>query len=68
MKEPERLIGFVNYDDSEIAFEFDADDFVLNLYPPKELWKKYSRPFYAFSKHPIRKRCADHICTSRNGI
>lgn len=53
MKEPERLIGFVNYDDSEIAFEFDADDFVLNLYPPKELWKKYSRPFYAFSKHPI---------------
>ena len=45
MKEPERLVGFVNYDDSEIAFEFDADEFVLNLYPAKELWKKYSRPF-----------------------
>lgn len=53
MKEPERLIGFVNYDDAEIAFEFDADDFTLHLYPPKELWKKYVRPFYVFSKHQI---------------
>lgn len=53
MKEPERLIGFVNYDDTEIAFEFDADNFALNLYPTKELWKKYVRPSYVFSKHPI---------------
>jgi len=53
MKEPERLIGFVNYDDAEIAFEFDADNFALNLYPTKELWKKYVRPSYVFSKHPI---------------
>ena len=53
MKEPERLIGFVNYDNAEIAFEFDADDFTLQLYPPKELWKKYVRPFYVFSKHQI---------------
>lgn len=53
MKEPERLIGFVNYDNAEIAFEFDADNFVLNLYPTKELWKKYVQPAYVFSKHPI---------------
>ena len=45
MKEPERLIGFVNYDDAEIAFEFDADDFTLHLYPPKELWKNMYVPF-----------------------
>ena len=53
MKEPERLIGFVNYDDAEIAFEFDADEFELNLYPQKELWKKYVRPSYVLSRHPM---------------
>lgn len=53
MKEPERLIGFVNYDNAEIPFEFNADDFVLNLYPQKELWKKYVHPSYVFSKHQM---------------
>ena len=46
MKEPERLIGFVNYDDVEIAFEFDADNFALNLY----LTKNYGKSMFA---HPM---------------
>lgn len=53
MKKPERLLGFVNYDDSEIAFEFDSDNSILKLYPPKDLWKKYMRPSYVFSKHQM---------------
>ena len=53
MKEPERLLGFVNYDDFEIAFEFDSDNSILKLYPPKDLWKKYVRPSYVFSKHQM---------------
>ncbi len=50
MKVPERLLGFVNYDEKEIAFEFDSEKFLLNLYPSKELWEKYSSLSYAFSK------------------
>ncbi len=51
MKKPERLIGFVEYDNTEIAFEFDEEQFVLNLYPDRELWKKYARPSFAFGRH-----------------
>jgi len=53
MKEPERLVGFINYDDNEIAFEFDSDDFSLYLYPKKELWKKYAHPSYILGKHSM---------------
>lgn len=53
MKEPERLVGFVSYDEKEIAFEFDSETFVLKLYPEKELWKKYVRPSYVFDKNKI---------------
>lgn len=49
MKEPERLVGFVNYDDSEIAFEFDAEEFVLRLYPSQDKWKEYAHPRYGFN-------------------
>ena len=49
MKEPERLVGFVNYDDSETAFEFDAEEFVLRLYPNHDNWKKYVHPRYGFN-------------------
>ena len=39
MKIPERLIGFVDYEDTKYPFEFDADSFYLNLYPPTvEVW------------------------------
>ena len=51
MKIPDRLVGFVEYDNTEMAFEFDAHEFRINLYPSKELWKKYSRPSFAFGKH-----------------
>ena len=50
MKIPERLIGYIEYDGEKIAFEFDAQEFTINLYPPQELWKKYSSPSYMFGK------------------
>lgn len=51
MRVPERLLGFLEYDNAEIAFEFCEDAFTLNLYPQKELWKKYAHPSYAFGNH-----------------
>lgn len=45
MKKPERIIGFVNYDNYDFPFEFDEKDFVIVLYPPtKEIWSDYSSP------------------------
>ena len=39
MKIPERLIGFVDYEGTKYPFEFDADSFYLNLYPPTvDVW------------------------------
>ena len=50
MKEPERFIVFVNYDDVEIAFEFDADNFALNLYLTKNYGKSmFAHPMYSIS-------------------
>ena len=34
MQKPERLIGFVEVDDTNFPFEFDEKTFTLNLYPP----------------------------------
>lgn len=43
MKKPERLIGFVNYNGIEFAFEFDDEIYLLKLYPPnRDVWKEYS--------------------------
>ncbi len=53
MKIPDRLIGFVEYDSHEIAFEFDQNEYVIRLYPQKDLWKQYSRPSYVFGKNKV---------------
>lgn len=43
MKKPERLIGFVNYNEKEFAFEFDDEIYSLKLYPPnRDTWIDYS--------------------------
>ena len=34
MKKPDRLVGYLNINDSNCAFEFNDDDFTLSLYPP----------------------------------
>ena len=49
MKKPERLVGFVNYNDIDLPFEFDEKSFSIMLYPPtKEVWKDYSDPMKLF--------------------
>lgn len=53
MKIPDRLVGFVEYDNNEIAFEFDQNEYVINLYPPRDLWRQYSRPAYVFGKNKV---------------
>lgn len=43
MKKPERLIGFVEYNETNYPFEFDEDTFSLLLFPPtKEIWNQDS--------------------------
>lgn len=34
MKKPDRLVGYININDSSCAFEFNDNDFTLSLYPP----------------------------------
>ena len=49
MKKPERLVGFVNYNDIDLPFEFDEKSFSIMLYPPtKEVWKDYTDPMKLF--------------------
>lgn len=54
MKRPERLTGFIQYDDIDFPFEFDEKSFSIMLYPPTmEVWGRYSNPrviFEAFSQ------------------
>ena len=43
MKKPERLVGFVSYEEKLFPFEFDEKEFKVNLYPPtREIWEQYS--------------------------
>ena len=43
MKRPERLVGFVSYEEDAFPFEFDEREFKVNLYPPNwEVWRRYS--------------------------
>ena len=43
MKRPERLVGFVSYEEYTFPFEFDEREFKVNLYPPnREVWRRYS--------------------------
>ena len=43
MKIPERLIGFVDYENTKFPFEFDEEKFTLNLYTPSiEVWNETS--------------------------
>lgn len=42
IKKPERLIGFLTYDDLQFAFEFDNEKFYMNLYPQStQIQEKY---------------------------
>lgn len=58
MKLPERLIGFLNYEETKYPFEFDIESFSLNLYPPTmEKWDETSsfRDFFkSFEKNEKR--------------
>lgn len=36
MKKPERLVGFVEYENTKFPFEFRESSFLLSLYPPNE--------------------------------
>lgn len=41
MKKPERLVGFVSYEEKVFPFEFDEKEFKVNLYPPtREIGKR----------------------------
>lgn len=43
MKRPERLVGFVSYEEYTFPFEFDEREFKVNLYPSnREVWRRYS--------------------------
>ena len=43
MRQPERLVGFVSYEEDIFPFEFDEKEFKVNLYPPsQEIWERYS--------------------------
>lgn len=43
MKKPERLVGFVKYEEVDFSFEFDENTFCLMLYPPtRDVWEGYS--------------------------
>lgn len=49
MKKPERLIGFIKYNETEFPFEFDEKSFSIMLYPPTlEIWKEHSDPMKIF--------------------
>jgi hypothetical protein len=49
MKKPDRIIGFVSYDDIDFPFEFDEKAFLLMLYPPtRDVWEDYSSPVRFF--------------------
>ena len=49
MKKPDRLIGFVRYDDIDFPFEFDEKAFLLMIYPPtRDVWEDYSSPIRLF--------------------
>lgn len=51
MKIPERLVGFVKYENIDMAFEFDSVRFIVNLYPPKDQWEHFASPAYIFGSH-----------------
>lgn len=36
MKVPERLVGFLLFDEMKYPFEFDKETFRLNLFPPDD--------------------------------
>ena len=43
MEKPNRLIGYLNYDDTFYPFSFDDKDFLITLFPPTlEKWDKTS--------------------------
>ena len=56
---PDRLVGYLKFNDSECAFEFNDDDFTLSLYPPTT--KDYDI-------HSILKVLPDLTIKSINGL
>ena len=49
MKKPDKLLGFINYNDIEHPFEFNEKSFTITLYPPtKAVWNEYSDPMKLF--------------------
>lgn len=44
MKKPERFVGYVEYDQKEIPFEYDESRYELRLYPSKEQYADYNSP------------------------
>ena len=49
IKKPEKLLGYVKYDDVDYPFEFIEEDFSIVLYPPTvEKWDEASDIFHFF--------------------
>lgn len=45
MKKPDRLIGYLEYEETYFPFEFDQETFTLLLFPPSiEAWNRTSSP------------------------
>lgn len=50
MKKPERLIGYIKYDEIEYPFEFDEETFSLLLFPPTlDVWNHTSSILNVFT-------------------
>ena len=50
MKEPDRLAGFVEFEETTFPFEFYENSFTLRLYPPSiQEWERRSSPSYFFN-------------------
>ena len=44
MKKPERFVGYVEYDQKEIPFEYDESRYELRMYPSKEQYDDFNSP------------------------
>ena len=58
MKKPERLLGFLTFEETRFPFEFDRENFSLRLYPPdRETQGRYNSLLHVFGK---LKRFQEH--------